>query len=98
MQKEVETKVRECVGCGYCCMKSTCVVGQLESGLPVYKPCPYLLWNDEMYRCELMGRGKDVGQGWGCCSNLNSWRKNVKFRGFKAEHYPPTETLEISEK
>jgi len=50
--------------------------------------CPQLFWTDERYECGLMKIGGLVGEGYrkelyagaGCCSSLNSWRKNVKPR------------------
>jgi hypothetical protein len=57
----------ECVGCGYCCMQSTCLLGvELFSG---------------KYPCKLADGCEDVLYiGSGCCSPLNSWRKDVKER------------------
>lgn len=80
--------VRECVGCGYCCTKTPC-----DASRRLYKGadhCPQLLWieEDRRYKCGLMLISGPVGAGYreelyagaGCCSGLNSWRKDVKKR------------------
>jgi hypothetical protein len=80
-----------CVGCGYCCLTAMCAVGYLvySAGKEVDVPerCPYLLWNKEdgRYWCgltEVHEKFKSlIHAGEGCCSTLNSWRKDVKYRG-----------------
>ena len=80
--------VRPCVGCGYCCMKVKC-----SAGSRLYhteNPCPALIWSesDKRYICNLMtlpgkigeGYKEELAEGAGCCSGLNSWRKDVKKR------------------
>jgi hypothetical protein len=55
---------------------------------PGVKICPQLIWIDDRYECGLMkisgligeGYRKDLAAGEGCCSSLNSWRKDVKPR------------------
>jgi hypothetical protein len=80
--------VRECVGCGYCCIKTPCDAARRL--YPGARSCPQLLWieQESRYKCGLMMIAGPVGQGYkselyagaGCCSGLNSWRKDVKKR------------------
>jgi len=73
----------QCIGCGYCCVSATCVAGVEKFG--VSKPCKGLKWDDENKRhyCILcIGENqssffyrKHLHIGEGCCSNLNSWRR-----------------------
>ena len=77
-----------CTGCGFCCMKAPC-----DASVRLYpgaKRCPQLIWSDKdnRYNCGLMQLPGNVGfefrqelyAGEGCCSNLNSWRFDVKKR------------------
>lgn len=80
-------KPSPCVGCGYCCLKMPCV-----AAVRIYGPierCPALYWNEKkkMYQCKLMEikilgerYREELAAGAGCCSPLNSWRKDVKRR------------------
>lgn len=76
-------KIRECVGCGFCCIKSPCDASRRL--YPGATRCPQLEWIDDKYRCGLMLIQGPVGAGYreelyagaGCCSGLNSWRQNV---------------------
>lgn len=76
---------RDCIGCGFCCVKAPCVASVLlyrESS-----PCPALTWDEENQRhwCELGLFPGPLGEFYrqemymgipgGCSSNLNSWRK-----------------------
>jgi len=79
-------KVKKCVGCGYCCMKTPCdVARRLYPGATV---CPQLIWTDERYECGLMKISGPLGAdyrnelhaGAGCCCGLNTWRNDVKKR------------------
>lgn len=73
----------ECVGCGYCCLKAMCALGVKEYGRTSTR-CPYLYWHveDKRYYCQLYDREKWLKYfGEGCSSSLNSWRKDVKYRG-----------------
>ena len=81
-------KVSQCVGCGYCCMKTPCDASQrLYKGATL---CPQLEWSEKnnRYICGLMvipgALGQDYRQelhcGAGCCSSMNSWRQDVKKR------------------
>jgi len=79
--------IPECVGCGYCCIKAPCAESM---SLFQSKQCPVLHWNNDSkrYECLLVKdpsfKGdfyrKELAIGEGCCSSLNSWRKNVKKR------------------
>jgi len=70
----------DCVGCGFCCMQAPCCFGAAdESGR-----CLALHWDGQQYRClladiPLVYEGMAMGEG--CCSSLNTWRKDVKERG-----------------
>lgn len=81
-----DSSIGQCVGCGYCCMKTLCdAARRLYPGATL---CPQLLWLDNRYECGLMKIGGPVGEGYrkelaagaGCCSSLNSWRMDVKPR------------------
>jgi len=80
--------IDQCVGCGYCCIESRCI-----ASLRLYRVadiCPALTWDEILcrYNCDLMQLPGNLGMeyrkvlyaGAGCCSNLNSWRKDVKRR------------------
>ena len=77
-----------CTGCGFCCMQAKC--GAALRLYPSAKVCPQLLWSEEdnRYYCGLMQLPGLIGEsyraelyaGVGCCSNLNSWRRDVKRR------------------
>jgi hypothetical protein len=83
-----ELKVFTCVGCGFCCIKAKCAAGQRL--YPSADICPALIWSekDNRYFCNLMLLPGNIGLeyrkelyvGAGCCSNLNSWRKDIKNR------------------
>ena len=75
-------KVKECLGCGFCCLQAPCSASQrLWKGASV---CPGLRWDEESstHRCSLMEIPGKVGDnyrkelyaGEGCCSSLNTWR------------------------
>ena len=70
-----------CVGCGYCCKQATCSLGVKLHGAKY--PCPELRWIGEQYRCALVEQGQEaiidaLYIGSGCCSLLNSWRKEKR--------------------
>lgn len=77
----------DCVGCGYCCIKVPCFVAQRLHGGGLTK-CPHLEWTGERYTCQIMKGDsaiarryrEELAAGAGCCSGLNSWRKDVKPR------------------
>lgn len=78
----------ECVGCGYCCIKTPCDAARRLYGN--IRECPQLLWDEDKsrYMCGLMMIGGPVGEsyrkelyaGAGCCCGLNSWRQDVRKR------------------
>jgi len=76
-------KTHPCVGCGYCCLKAPCIYAQQR--FPGVTRCPDLFWDGDRYRCWIGMRfaevGKELAIGEGCCSSMNSWRKEVKYRG-----------------
>ena len=86
----LQRKVEPCVGCGHCCLAATCTSGRFrmaQRGLESQGTrCAYLSWDGDRYWCGLAGTTnelmkKDLGHGDGCCQPLNSWRKDVRFRG-----------------
>lgn len=78
----------KCIGCGYCCITDPCGASKRLYGN--IKECPQLLWNENKnrYACGLMliqgpigdGYKKELSEGAGCCSSLNTWRKDVRQR------------------
>lgn len=77
--KNPEEFFPSCRGCGFCCHEATCSLGVSLFGTT--HPCPALFWNGEMYRCRLADDfGDTLYTGSGCCSPLNSWRKEVRER------------------
>ena len=83
-----EIITQPCVGCGFCCLKVPCEASR-RLGYGSTK-CQFLLWveQEKRYKCELMMFAGPLGEayrkelyaGAGCCSNLNTWRKDVKKR------------------
>lgn len=80
-----ELKVRDCVGCGYCCLKTPCELARRL--YPTLKTeCPELIWNGSRYICRAFDKAygslkenirNNLAIGAGCCCGLNSWRKEV---------------------
>lgn len=76
----------ECVGCGYCCIKTPCAASKRL--YPSATKCPQLEWKEDRYVCGLMEISGPLGEqyrkelyaGEGCCCSLNSWRQDVKQR------------------
>lgn len=89
----------QCVGCGYCCCKVWCYpalqkygFGKLSKLYETKGVCPELRWTGKVYRCELAGKSvrndTALSIGEGCCSTMNSDRKNIpspKERGRKVK-------------
>lgn len=81
--------IKECVGCGYCCMKAQCGASLRLHGSGLSR-CPELIWdnNDNRYICKLMRVSGDIGfryrqelfAGAGCCCGLNTWRNDIRNR------------------
>jgi len=74
-----------CIGCGYCCMKSLCMLGSIKYG---YKtPCPSLVLKDGRYWCgEVLSADderrpvieRDLAINAGCCSSMNTQRQRQR--------------------
>jgi len=85
MKLRLVPNIRPCVGCGYCCIKSKCMVGIRL--YPNLNPCLSLVWSESKnrYMCDLMSIPGIIGnkyreelyEGAGCFSGLNTWRLNV---------------------
>jgi hypothetical protein len=78
--------VQQCNGCGHCCLAMTCATAQVFRFAARDQRCPYLFWDGGCYRCGLSGTTDEdirdgLAHGEGCCQPLNSWRKDVRFRG-----------------
>jgi len=82
----MERKPAGCIGCGYCCIKTTCLLGKNFYGVnDNVTICPGLKWDATQIRhiCELALIKDPLGAryrselhiGAGCCSGLNSWRR-----------------------
>jgi len=82
-----EVVYRQCVGCGYCCLKIPCFGALFHGWVDEKMRCTKLIWDEEAnrYWCQrakenrLFAENIYVGQG--CSSDLNTWRKDVKYRG-----------------
>lgn len=73
--------IRNCVGCGHCCLTAICVIGQLEFNVNCKSKCPGLIWNGNRYICKLANKYKrQLAIGAGCCQPLNNWRSHIKER------------------
>ena len=78
-------KYEKCVGCGYCCIKRTCVMGIRYNPKNAQRRCSFLKWDGDKYRCRLVKTmshlKKEIYIGEGCPSTLfNEWRHNVQER------------------
>lgn len=100
MNELMVIKVKDCVGCGFCCTKAVCAAGIRVHG-PVTS-CPSLIWDEEKHRhlCKLATLPGDLGFryreelyiGAGCCCGLfNDWRNNIQDRTLK----PKNKIIEI---
>ncbi len=78
-----EKNVKECIGCGYCCIAIQCPISSLIYGY--VQTCPALEWNGLRHVCKLMKLPGDlgdffrlqIGSGTGCTEPGNPWRKEV---------------------
>lgn len=75
------TQYAPCIGCGYCCKKTPCILGVKLFGM--VKPCAGLVFKDGRYWCKPVLEAKGADQkrltenlyiGAGCCSPMNSDR------------------------
>lgn len=79
---------KPCLGCGYCCSKAPCVLGE---GIP----CKELVHKDGRYWCGLVLNASeeerelfeiDLGIGEGCCSSLfNTEREKMLMKVLRRE-------------
>lgn len=71
--------IRPCVGCGYCCRESQCMIGIVCYGLKDVCPALYYDQHKAKYRCKLVEVSTQAREqlyiGAGCCSPLNSDRR-----------------------
>ena len=81
--------MKPCIGCGYCCSASPCPVARLRYSDPE-SPCPALTWSKDhkRYYCRIvlgdlygLSIHKTLAIGKGCNSPLNTWRKNLEYKG-----------------
>ena len=88
--------MKDCIGCGYCCRKSVCVLVQLKYDVTPDQSCPGLIWDGVRHWCEFVLNTLEKGDisvalelsiGKGCCSPLfNTWRKELKDRRFQEDN------------
>ena len=82
--------VKDCVGCGFCCIKTPCDLAR-RLNPSITSECTFLKWDDEKsrYVCGAYTNAKFTLQtqiknelfiGEGCCCGLNTWRFDVKPR------------------
>lgn len=64
----------KCCRCGFCCLHTTCVVGQAVYG-PV-QPCPALSFTDDIASCKLAGT---VPVGDGCCIAARAYKNGAEY-------------------
>ena len=86
--KPENLKVRDCVGCGFCCIKAPCELSRrIYDGAST--SCPALIWNkkEQRYYCDLVLSGprkeeysRELYIAEGCCCGLNSWRNDIQPR------------------
>ena len=73
-----------CIGCGYCCLKAKCIAGARLYGVSD-NTCEALVFDekDQRHKCKLVMFGNSLSDhyknelhiGEGCCSSMNTWRK-----------------------
>lgn len=82
--------VRECRGCGWCCIQTPCDLAR-RLNPSIKSECTFLKWDNDKnrYVCGAYTNAKfslqtqikaELFIGAGCCSGLNSWRKDIKPR------------------
>jgi len=94
-------EIKDCVGCGLCCVKTKCV-----AGARLYKSatiCPALKWSGSRHTCDLMELPGALGEtyraelyaGEGCCMGLfNDWRDDLRDRTQSVESISSNRALE----
>lgn len=104
MDSEFDLRISECVGCGWCCIKTQCGVSLRLHGKQ--NRCPELIWSidENRYFCRLMtfetslsdAYKKELYAGEGCCASLNSWRRDIRNRDeAKEENFALDTVLQI---
>lgn len=69
----------ECCQCGFCCISSTCPVGQLVFSIQKYDPCPALKFRDDVAICQLaLHDPETIGVGAGCCIKARAYAGGVE--------------------
>jgi len=77
-----------CIGSGHCCKQALCVIGMQAHGV-MPGPCPSLVFEDERYWCGEVLKADEERKEWlkanlyigeGCCSTLNSDRREMLVR------------------
>jgi hypothetical protein len=67
----------DCIGCGYCCWKAPCSYGHTVYGPG--GPCGGLVYRDGRHWCAALEKDPmlyiGLAIGAGCCSSLNTWRR-----------------------
>jgi len=78
---------RPCLGCGFCCKTARCSVSyqaeddcpELAVGMSSGETCPFLYHDGIQWRCKLSGMYRvALAIGAGCCSPLNTKRKEAE--------------------
>lgn len=93
-------KIKDCIGCGFCCTKTLCEAARRVYST-IHTPCPGLIWNGERHECKLMTLPGELGSiyrkelyaGEGCCMGLNSWRKEPLEDRTKYSNDPATKYI-----
>ncbi len=69
----------DCLGCGYCCWRAPCYYGSWKYGET--GPCGGLVFRDGRHWCAAVLEDPSLTNaltiGVGCCSSLNTWRREL---------------------
>ena len=92
---------KSCIGCGYCCVTAKCSAGVQLHGTDD-NICEQLLWDEKLDRhvCRLMTFNNSLSDyyktqlhaGAGCCSSLNSWRREPLQNRIPKKYITPQQT------
>jgi hypothetical protein len=81
-----EGVVQPCVGCGYCCQKTVCFVGQ-ANGAHHKPPCEFLVHKDGRFWCLLVLQFEDSARmkhdlaiGCGCSSSMFNTQRDAQLK------------------
>ena len=80
--------IKNCCGCGYCCMKARCAISMLVFDINS-KDCPALFFEDGRFWCRLAEQKtlkKALYIGDGCSSTMFNTQREAFLRG-KGEDY-----------